>query len=342
MFKLRRIPLDNFFSNDSTTSYTNIFIYLDSILINGLSSVFLNGYIQKRTITKTIDNYISGKIDDGLKTHDHNEYSKSKQVNKQSITPRSNDSHIKSKNNVNYCCDEDFRNESLEGRRNVRFQESNETIYTYFSLHRELYEYMNYYNIIKNNITKDNIMNVSFNSGDYIEIKGEITCVSLVCYLDYLITIIDSFNTSENVNLLDNLIANNNPGIWTFNALLKVLIHFKATLEKQHTGDIVVNCGDKVFILTVIDDNFLESKAHIFDKSNCCLTIFGKVLKHCSKNENLSLLRKTGHHDYYEGFLNNLEPYLNIFRNNGISIPNPPKINYDENTLFVIPISIYI
>ena len=86
----------------------------------------------------------------------------------------------------------------------------------------------------------------------------------------------------------------------------------------------------------------MESKAHIFDKSNCCLTIFGKVLKHCSENDSLSLLRKTGHPDYYEGFLNNLEPYLNILRDNGISIPETPKINYDENTLFVIPISVYI
>lgn len=332
--------MDNFFASDN--SYTNIFIYLDSLLINGLSSVFLNGYIQKITVTKTVDNYMSGRIDDGLKTHDHNEYTKSKQRNKQEITPKSNDSHVKSKSNSTYCCDEDFRNESLEGRRNVRLQESNETIYTCFSLHRELHNYMNSNSIIKNNITKDNIMNMSFNSGDYIEIKGEITCISMTCYLDYLITIIDSFNTPENVNLLDNLLKENNPGIWTYNSLLKVLIHFKETLSKQNTGDVIVNCGEKTVVLTVIDDNFLESKAHIFDKSNCCLTIFGKVLKHCSFGESLSLIRKTGHPDYYEGFLNNLEPYLQILRDNGISIPEAPKTNYDENTLFIIPISIYI
>ncbi len=333
--------MDNFFSSD-TASYANIFIYLDSILINGLSSVFLNGYIQKTTITKTIDNYISGRIDDGLKTHDHNERTKSKQVNKQNINPGSNNSHLKTKSNSIHCCDEDFRNETLEGRRNVRLQESNETIYTYFSLHRELHDYMNSYNIIKNNITKDNIMNISLNSGDYIEIKGEITCTSIVCYLDYLITIIDSFSSLDNTNLLDKLIVDDNPGIWTFNALLKVLVHFKETLEKQHTGDIIVNCGKKTVVLTVIDDNFLESKAHIFDKSNCCLTILGKVLKHCSKDNSLSLLRKTGHPDYYQGFLNNLEPYLNILRNNGITIPEAPQTFYNEDTLFVIPISISI
>ncbi len=329
-----------FFSSDN--SYTNIFIYLDSLLINGLSSVLLNGYIQKITITKTVDNYMSGRIDDGLKTHDHNEYTKSKQHNKQAITPKSNDSHVKSKSNSNYCCDEDFRNESLEGRRSVRLQESNETIYTCFSLHRELHKYMSSNSIIKNNITKDNIMNMSFNSGDYIEIKGEITCISMTCYLDYLITIIDSFNTPENINLLDNLLKENNPGIWTYNSLLKVLIHFKETLNKQNTGDIIVNCGEKTVVLTVIDDNFLESKAHIFDKSNCCLTIFGKVLKHCSSGDALSLIRKTGHPDYYEGFLNNLKPYIQILRDNGISIPEAPKTHYDEDTLFIIPISIYI
>lgn len=332
--------MDNSFS--SNTSYTNIFIYLDSILINGLSSVFLNGYIQKTTITKTIDRYIAGKIDDGSKTHDHTELVKSKQVNKQKTDSKETNSNLKNKSNSNYFADEDFRNQCLEGRSNVRFQESNETIYTYFSLHRELHEYMSSYSIIKNNINKDNIMNISLDSGDYIEIKGEVTCTSIVCYLDYLITIIDSFNTKDNVNLLDNLIKDDNPSIWTFNALLKVLIHFKDTLEKQHTGDILVNCGEKTIVLTVIDDNFVESKAHIFDKSNCCLTIFGKVLKHCSGSDNLSLLRKTGHPDYYEGFLNNLEPYLDILRKNGISIPPSPKTNYDENTLFIIPISIYI
>lgn len=322
------------FTNNFNNS--NLFIYLDYSLINGLSSVFLNGYIQRTSLKNTWDDTITGKIDSFVKDHTQNDSNRIHQVTDGTI--------IDTKTRFKSHYDDTGNGNSLEGKKNVKIEAAVETIYTSFSLHRQLFSSMYSNNLIKPGINKNNINRHNFCDGEYIELRGEITCMSLVCYLDYLITIINSFYNcnNDNKNKLNELLKDFNPGIWNYTAISNVLTRFKELLVANGTEDIIMYCGEKPVILIVSSQCFLENTAHMFDKSNCCCNIFGKVAKRCNVNEKFTLLRKTGHPDYYDGFLKSIQPYIEILRQRGIPIPDPPKTDFDNNPLFVIPISMYL
>ena len=319
------------FTNSINNS--NMFIYLDYSLINGLSSVFLNGYIQKTSLKNTWDDTITGKVDSFIKDHNQNDNNKIHQTTDGPVI----DTKTKFKSHY----DDTGSGNSLEGKKNVKVEAAVETIYTAFSLHRQLFTSMHSNNLIKPGINKYNIHQQILCDGEYIELHGEITCISLVCYLDYLITVINSFNTDGN-NTLNTLLKNLNPGIWNYTAISRVLSRFKELLVANGTEDMIMYCGNKPVILIVSANCFLERSATMFDKSNCCCNVFGKIAKRCNTDEKFSLLRKTGHPDYYDGFLKSILPYIEILRQHGIPIPDPPNTDFADNPIFVIPISMYL
>ena len=86
----------------------------------------------------------------------------------------------------------------------------------------------------------------------------------------------------------------------------------------------------------------IENINNIFDEVECPCKVIGKVVKICSKNENIHLLRKTGQPLFYENLLNCCCDIGNNLNDSGIILPSQPKFKIEGETILIIPISVCI
>lgn len=304
----------------------DLFIYLDEGLVRNLSSLLLNGYIEIRTYKTTIDRTLTGRV--------HLE-------NKQQLFGEHR--HIKDERDgykaKNHTQAENYQkaiesDSGLEHRDYEKIEDEVKKIYTVFGLHNELITGLYNTNMITH-INESHIINKKVAMGDYIEVNGEITTLSIVCYLDIIIDILTCYGTDN----LNKLLDDRKSGRLNFTGILNMMKHLKELLTANDTEDLIVKNGDTTVVLTVNRRFFLNKDAYIFDKVHCGCKIMGKIVK---ITDNISLLRKTCQYEYYEKLLKSIQPLLNILEEDGIIIPDIPSLKISGRILELAPISICI
>lgn len=303
------------------------FIYIDEDLVKGLFGNLISGFIDVRTVKLIQDRTIAGKLQEG---------------GSNGFWGEARDTHeerdgYKFKNCVdvdNTRFDKNWLN-SFDASQYNRIENSITQIYGVLSFHNDLYSNLKSTNKIKdiNNLNLDNnILN-----GDYVDLKGKILTNSYLSYLDKVINILQSYTTTKLNTLLKD-----NTSFLDYEVIYKLLLHLKDSLAKNNTQDMIIETqdGNKV-VTTVKNDCFLNGTCSPFDKVNCNCNVFGKVLDYCKPSNSISLLRKTCSENYYEELLDDIEPFMEILRKNGITVPVKPTYRINGNSMIIIPISIY-
>ncbi|NKF05448.1 hypothetical protein J1C67_15310 [Clostridium gasigenes] len=306
-----------------------LLIYLDENLIKNLSSVFFYGYIDIRTYRKINDNCIDGKLLEGNKEqfYDEDRYSKDIREGYKGKTCSEVGTYQNSIEN----------NKSFETREVIRQEEETKRIFTVFALHRQLINAM-YEKKILTKINELTICNREISQGEYIKIRGDITTVSLVSYLDILIDVLKCYGTEY----LDTLLIDKNLGKLNYTKILNMLNHLLELLTKNNTQDLIIKCNKETLIVTVNTKFFLNENSSIFDKVNCPCEILGKIMRTCYDGKNLSLLRKTAQVEYYEKLIKSIKPFLDLLQDEGLILPTMPELIINDHYLLVVPLSIYI
>lgn len=307
----------------------DLLIYLDESLIRNLSSVFFNGYIDIRTHREINDRSFSGKLHDESREQFYEEDRCSKDIREGYKAKNSTEVDTYQSNSEN--------DKSFETSKYTRREDEIKQIYTSFRLHSQLMNGL-YKKKLLREINEATICNSTSYEGEYIEVRGNLTTISIVSYLDVLIDILKCYDTQE----LDKLLIDKNLGKLNYTKILNMLIHLLELLTKNNTQDLVIECNTAISVITVNTTFFLNENASIFDKVHCPCKVVGKVTKTCKNEEKLSLLRKTSQFEYYEKLIKSMEPFLNLLESEGILLPSMPILNVNKNYLLLTPISIYI
>lgn len=307
----------------------NLLIYLDESLIRNLSSVFFNGYIDIRTHREINDRSFSGKLhnENREQCYEEDRYSKDLREGYKSKNSTEVDNHQSSVEN----------DTAFETSNYTRREDEIKQIYTSFGLHNQLMSGL-YGKKQLREINENVICNSTVSEGEYIELSGNITTISIVTYLDILIDVLKCYETEE----LNKLLINKNLGKLNYTKILNMLTHLLDLLTRSNTQDLIIQCNTATLITTVNTTFFLNQNASIFDKVHCPCKVMGKVMKNCKSGEALSLLRKTSQFEYYENLIESIEPFLDLLEEEGILLPTIPQISFNEKYLLIVPISIYI
>lgn len=309
----------------------DLLIYLDEALTTNLNSLVIDGYIEKRTSRLIEDRTLTARAcNEGSNQHygedrcmrDERDGYKGKNFTEaDTITTLSKD------------------DQCLEGRRFVRREEELTRIYTTFEIHQQLVQGLNDANLIKEVSTEFTKSDIS--SGDYIKMNGQITNESMVSYMDSLCNLMSNIGI-ENLNSLNKIESVENKVYLNYDIMYKQINYLKTLLTANNSQDMIVKCGDRDVVLTVNNNNFINTYANIYDESECDCTIIGKVIRRCDKGRYIHLLRKSGQATYYENFLASCTPLMNNMSKNGISLPEIPRSKIPGESLLIIPISLLI
>ena len=307
----------------------DLLMYLDESLIRNLSSAFFNGYIDIRTHREINDRSVSGKVHDENKEqfYEEDRYSKDVREGFKGKNYGEVGTHQNSIGNDKY----------FETTRFTRREDEIKQIYTSFGICSKLMNGL-YEKKMLREIDEKIICNSEMSDGEYVEVRGRITTISIVYYLDVLIYVINCYGPDE----LNELLTNKNLGTLNYTKILKLLNHLLELLTKNNTQDLIIKCNTATLIITVNTNFFLNENASIYDKVNCQCKVVGKVMKTCSSGEKISLLRKTSQFEYYEKLLKSIDPFLALLEEEGIILPDRPDLSIDEKYLLIIPLGIYI
>ena len=307
----------------------DLLIYLDESLIRNLSSVFFNGYIDIRTHKEVKDMSISGKLHGENREQFYEEDRYSKDVRE----------GYKGKNSseVGTYQNSTENDQSFETSEFTRREDEIKQIYTSFGIHSQLMNGL-YKKKMLREINESTICNSEMSDGEYVELKGNLTTISIVYYLDVLIDILNCYGTED----LNSLLTNKNLGKLNYTKILNMLKHLLELLTKNNTQDLIIKCDSATLIITVNTKFFLNESASIFDKVNCPCKIVGKVMKTCADGERISLLRKTSQFEYYEKLIESIKPFLDLLEEEGIILPSMPDLSINDKYLLIIPLGMYI
>lgn len=307
-----------------------ILIYLDENLIRNLSSIVLTGFIETITKTQAFDRTLSTGLHEGnrLDCFKENRVNKSeregfKEKNKLEV----------SSNNLNHHEEKD-----IDLRQCIKEEEQVKTTYTTFMLNQRLIEQLDTNKQLQHkkqtDIEKNNIF-----TGEIIEVEGIITSKGIIPYVDALINLINIFGCEY----LDDLFKDYNyKGKFNFSISLKMLTYLKSILTFNNTQDLIMKTGNGTAVLTVNKDNFMGNKCNLFDNINCHCKVIGKVVKTCSADDSISLLRKTGQEQFYESFFEKCKILLECLEKNEIMVPECPDLRINKSAIQIMPLDIYM
>lgn len=303
----------------------NFLIYLDELLVTGLSSVIAEGYIEVLTRKRVWDRALLGRfnIENKETNYWEDRYSKDKREGYKN--------YIDSDANT-YTCGID-NNKTFEGKGCIRLEEEEKKIYTMFSFHKNIMLGLENKGKVKstNDICSGNVQ-----EGDYVKLKGFLCSESLNSYIDSLKSIIDCFGYDK----LNKLREDN--CIMDFSVIDKLLVEIQSKLHLNDTSDLILKCGNRELVITINNNYFLNNHTNKYDHIDCSCNIFGKVVKKCCSNDDIHFLRKTGQKDFYEEMLNKCIPAFDCLNKIGIKPPICPRTKIINNSYQIIPISIYI
>lgn len=308
----------------------DLFIYMDEGLVRSLSSSKLEGIIDIRTLKCIRDRTLAGKVN----------FDEHYQLNNEDRRIRDNTEGYKQSHKICATTEGGTRGQdgSLEDREFERVEEEIKRIYTTFSLHTEMVTSLTNNNYLKDIQSASHITPTNLKSGDYIKVTGSLSTLSLVSYLDTLITLLNNCGLDR----LNSIIDENPPGFLNYTGIVGMLSHLLELLTQKETVDMIMFCDDTPILLTTNSASFVNNTSHMYDKVNCPCNVLGKVVKFCEGDECLSLLRKSAQDDFYDAFMKTIEPYLQILVDKGLPLPNKPDVKISGTALMVVPISIYV
>ncbi|AOR24239.1 hypothetical protein [Clostridium taeniosporum] len=307
----------------------DILIYLDENLVRNLSSLVLSGYIDTRIQKRIRD----AKVSEGVHLDSRN-------GSFQQETEGKNEREGYRDENKGNLVNAEQHNQvwrDFNGTGNIRLEEEIRRTYTTFVLNGNLNNFLQNGEILhsRNDI---NILNDEVESGELVEITGQITNQSLLCYVETLIALLDAIGCEN----LDPLLDKEKYKFINFSVLLKLLNNLKGKLILNNTQDLVMKTGDCTNVLTVNMNNFMNNDYNIFDKINCECKVIGKVVKTCCGSECINFLRKTGTEKFYEDLLIYCDSLLGCLKDQGIMVPERPCCKLENKGIQLMPISISI
>lgn len=302
-------------------------LYLDELLITGLSSLIgegnIEGYIEVLTTKRICDKTLTSKLSNENKETTYNEEKHNKDKREGYKTYTNSDA-----NTYNFLCD---NQSSLEGRGYVRIEQEEKRIFTMFSFHRRILNTLQDRGEVRE---LGDVCSGNINEGDYVRVSGTICNESLSEYIDALKTIINCFGCDKLNKLLDT------DEYLDFNIIDRFLNEMQSRLNSNDTRDLILSCSNRDMILTINNNFFLKNHTDKLGNTNC--NIFGKVVKKCEDNDYISFLRKTGQQDFYEEMLYKCIPAFDCLKKISITPPKCPRVKLSNNPYQIVPISIYI
>lgn len=300
-------------------------LYLDELLIAGLSSLIVEGSIEVLTRRRIFDRTLSGRLHNANKETNFCEdrYSKDKREGYKAYTNSDASTYT-------YGCDND---NTIEERGVVRIEEEEKRIFTMFTFHRNIVVTLQDKGELKNTL---DVCSGNVNEGDYVQVSGTICSESLSEYIDSLKTIINCFGCDK----LNELASDND--CLDFNIIDKFLSEIQSRLHLNNTSDLILKCENRDIVLTINNSYFLNNNANKLDNIDCNCNIVGKVVKKCCDNDHVHFLRKTGQQDFYEEMLYKCIPAFDCLYKLGITPPKCPRIKITDSPYQIIPISIFV
>lgn len=308
---------------------TDLLIYLDEGLTKNLNSLIINGYIEKRTSKWIEDRTISAGID----FIDKDLYFEEDRF----VKDERDGYKGKSSNNACNKTEGKENRQNLDGRRFCRREEELTRIYTSFELHSQLMNSLNTSHLLKS-VTGDWRNDQDLRVGDYIQITGTISADSVLSYLDIFYNAMNCIGVSE----IKNYCTCSEEVIKKFQLMFKQMEHLNTLLTSNNTKDLIIKTEGNDVVVIVNNNNFFDTYANVFDEVDCPCKVIGKIVKICSSNEYIHLLRKTGQPLFYENLINCCCDIGNNLNSAGIILPEQPKIKVDGETILIIPISVCI
>lgn len=306
---------------------TNILLYLDDYLVKGIASLFSEGYIEVQSIKRIVDLSLASRVrctERGLNFYEDRGIKNKKEGFKD----------ISKTDVFNFTSGKEREN-TFENRGCQRIEEENKKIYTSFVLHRKVI-----YNLInRNSLAKLDGSNslINYKNGDYVYCSGSITAESNLVYIQNIISIIKMIGYEK----LNTLIPKDS--IISFDTILRIFTDIYDKLSVDNTFDIITNCSGKDLVFTVNNNYFTNQNTNKFDELNCNCNFIAKVVNNCCKSKgSIDLLRKTGNQEFYENMINICNPIINNISKLGIKIPPSPRFKIENDSIQLIPISIYI
>lgn len=306
-------------------SYTPI--YINKNLILDLYSILINGYIESRSITCVKDRDSGLKLQRGCK----NSISKGKKKS-------NNDKEKNIAKDSSISDSYDFTG-SFEDKNSIKNQISIKKIFTTFQIFTNLRDIMLEENML-NVIKEENMMNNNVTEGQYVELEGEVSSISLQSQISTMINILECYDCK----VLDKLLKGKEEEepLTNYSVMLKQLKNLNEILNKNNTVNMIMDCNLYKAVLNVNLNNFLDKNAYIYDNVYCCCKVLCKVIKAVDKDNYIDLLNKTCMSDYYCELFNQMNPYLELLHKNNIIMPKEFTTKIDGPAIQVIPIAMYV
>ena len=163
----------------------------------------------------------------------------------------------------------------------------------------------------------------------------------MVSYIDSLSNLLSCIGT-DNLNSYCQTFKSSNSSFINYDTMYKQVNYLKSLLTTNNSQDMIVKCGNMDVVLTVNNSNFISTYANTYDSVDCPCTIIGKVIRKCSSDQCIHLLRKSGQPNFYENFLGCCSPLMDNLVNSGIYLPEQPRFKVPGESLLLIPISMII
>lgn len=312
-------------------------IYLNRNLVLDLYSMFIDGYLESKSIRFVNDKNNTLRAQNGQK--DQN----SRGVKTTDVVKNTDKENYKEKN---VCIDEfnsltkDFNN-FMEHRLGARDELTIKKIYTSFYYFNDLKKNMIKRNLIRT-INGEDILNGNIHCGEYVEFQGMITTESIIYSVMNLIDIIEAYDSKE----LDKLLKDSElkDSLTTYTIILKQLKNFIGEVNRNNTNSMIMSCNGCKVVMSVNLNYFWDKNAYMYDNALDDCRVLCKITKCAKKDEKINMLSKTCMEGYYEKFLTSIKPYFDLLNEKNIIVPTNflQCMNIDGPCIEVIPVAMYV
>ncbi|WMJ79103.1 hypothetical protein RBU49_09380 [Clostridium sp. MB40-C1] len=301
-------------------------IYMNKDLMLDIYSISIDGYIESRAIRCIEDNINNLKIQNSCKDGKNSGRKKANNNKEKSLAK-----DISTSYNNEFVA-------GVDGRRGTRNEISIKKIYTNFQIFNNLKDIMIRENSLVS-IQKRDIATRNIFYDKYTEVEGSISSISTVSQINCLIDILEAYGCKD----LDTLLKDKKEkGLTNYSVILTQLKNLNNCLTKNSTVSMIIDCDGFEMVLNVNLNNFLNKSTYMYDHVGCYCKVLCKIINTVNENEYIDLLCKTCTSDYYNKFLDNMYPYLDILSENNILVPNEITTKIEGPAVEAIPIAIYV
>ncbi|MCG4580537.1 hypothetical protein [Clostridium cochlearium] len=303
-------------------------IYANREIILDLYSIIIDGYLESISIRRVEDKSDNFRVQNGRKNVKSNDFKKS-YTSKDKISIAENE------------CIDKYRDFSgtIDDKNSIRDEISVKRIYTNFHILNKLKNVMVQENMLKY-MKKGKSSSENIICGEYIEVEGCISPISLITEINTIIDIIETYDDKALNKLLKN--QQDREVFMDYSIILKHLKNLNKQLSSHNTTNMIIDCGYYKVVLNINTNNFSDKNVYMYDNVHCDCKVLCKVIKVVDENKHIDLLCKTCMSSYYNELLKSISTHLNILRENNIILPNNIITEIKGPAIQAIPIAIYV